>query len=350
MKPLKGCDEGLEENLKTFLNLDYPSYEILFSVASVDDPAYLLTKQLMEQNPQVATKIIFDPMSLGPNPKVNNMMRAYELASNDLVLVSDSNVWVNRNYLKMLSRHMRNKKVGMVTSVIAGTHEKGIGGKLESVFLNTFYARWMKFLFFVGRPCVVGKSMLFRKSTARRFGGMGVLARYLAEDYMAGEAVRRLGLQVVLASEPINQYVGKLKLRGFWQRHIRWGRIRKSQAFLAFLIDPVFGSVFCSLVGTKLFFALFQTNPFTFFFIQMVLWFFLEIPNLIKSQTPISFALFGIWFLRELLALPLWINIALGNTVYWRGRKFQLEVGGLLIDEKTEVENGVESQSIPLGA
>lgn len=348
MKPLKGCDEGLEENLKTFLNLDYPSYEILFSVASFEDPAYPVAKKLIENNPKLGARLIVDPVNLGPNPKVNNMVRAYELASNDLVLISDSNVRVKRDYLKRMARYMRNKKVGMVTAVISGAHEKGLGGKLEAIFLNTFYARWMKLLFFVGRPCVVGKSMLFRKTTAQRFGGINVLARYLAEDYMAGEAVRRLGLHVVLAEEPITQCIGRLGLKEFWQRHIRWGRIRKSQAYLAFLVEPILGSVFSSIVGAIFCYLLFRTNPLNLFFLQMVIWFLLETPNLIKSGSGVSVSVFGLWILRELLAFPLWINIALGNTVQWRGKELQLEVGGLLANEKSKSENSSDGVSIPV--
>ena len=269
-------------------------------------------------------------MNLGPNPKVNNMVRAYEQASNDLILISDSNVRVTKDYLKSVARYMRDKKVGMVTAVISGASEKGLGGKLEAVFLNTFYARWMKLLFFVGRPCVVGKSMLFRKSMAQRFGGINILGRYLAEDYMAGEAVRRLGLKIVLAQDPVVQCIGNLKLKDFWQRHIRWGRIRKSQAFLVFWIEPIFGSVFCSISGAIFCSLLFQSNPMNIFSLQMLIWFLFEIPILIKSGSKVSFSIFVFWLLRELLALPLWVDIALGNTVQWRGKQLRLEGGGLL--------------------
>ena len=53
LKPLKGHDEGLEENLLSFFQLDYPNYEILFSVAEKADPACLLVVKLMERYPHV---------------------------------------------------------------------------------------------------------------------------------------------------------------------------------------------------------------------------------------------------------------------------------------------------------
>lgn len=299
-------------------------------MASFEDPAYPVVKKLLENHPQVSAKLIVQPVELGPNPKVNNMMRSYELAQNDLILISDSNVRVRADYLKRLSNSVRDKKVGMVTAVISGFESKGMGGKLESIFLNTFYARWMRLLFFIGRPCVVGKCMLFRKSVAKRFGGIGVLARYLAEDYMAGEAVKRLGLKVVLAQEPVNQCIGKLTLKQFWSRHIRWGRIRKSQVFLAFLIEPLLGSVVSGGLGATAGYFIYHIHPLGFFILHMSGWFLLELPLFWRSQTKLAVLDFIFWLIREFLAFPLWLNIALGNTVHWRGKNLTLEPGGLL--------------------
>ena len=38
--PCKGLDQGLELNVARFLTQDYPSYELVFVVASTDDPAH----------------------------------------------------------------------------------------------------------------------------------------------------------------------------------------------------------------------------------------------------------------------------------------------------------------------
>ena len=38
-KPLKGLDEELELNLRSFFLLDYPTFQLLFCVADADDPA-----------------------------------------------------------------------------------------------------------------------------------------------------------------------------------------------------------------------------------------------------------------------------------------------------------------------
>ena len=50
-KPLKGVDEGLEENLRSFFRLDYPTYQLLFCVAAGDDPAVEIVERLVASSP-----------------------------------------------------------------------------------------------------------------------------------------------------------------------------------------------------------------------------------------------------------------------------------------------------------
>src|SRR5436190_1735321 len=51
-KPLKGVDEGLEDNLRSFFLLDYPTYQLLFCVADSDDPAIAVVQRLLAEYPQ----------------------------------------------------------------------------------------------------------------------------------------------------------------------------------------------------------------------------------------------------------------------------------------------------------
>ena len=50
-KPLKGVDEGLEENLRSFFRLDYPTFQLLFCVAEADDPAIAVVNRLLAEFP-----------------------------------------------------------------------------------------------------------------------------------------------------------------------------------------------------------------------------------------------------------------------------------------------------------
>ncbi len=330
LKPLKGVDAGLEANLISFFELDYPIFELLFSVADPFDPACEVVQRLMRRYPGVRAELIVGQVELGTNPKVNNLAISYQRAHHDMILISDSNVRVDRDYIRRMVAHLIQQGVGMVTSVVSGQEARGLGGFLETIYLNTFYARAMHIADGLGRPCVIGKSMLFQKSVARRFGGIHALAHHLAEDYMAGEAMRKLGLRVVIASDPIKQHIGEYTFSNFWQRHLRWGRIRKAQAPLPFLVEPLVGCFVAGVIGAIAAHALWGVTPSVFFGIHLALWSLADLLVAQSIDTKLIPEIAATWFVRELIALPLWIHISLGNTVQWRGRALKIQPGGLL--------------------
>lgn len=330
LKPLKGIDSDLRENLLSFFDLDYAEYEIIFSVDDESDPAKPIAEDLIKTHSQINAKLIVGDDKIGLNPKINNIIRGYDQAKYDHILISDSNVRVKPDYLKTMVSSLKGK-VGVVTSVILGKHDRGIGGHLEAAYLNTFYAKSMFLTKRFGHPCVIGKSMLFLKSTAERFGGLRSLKNYLAEDYMFGLAVQRLDYTVAYSQRPVTQHIGRYSFKKFWNRHVRWGRIRKSHAPAAFIIEPFIASAFfaCILFGSAI------ENLTTYSAFKASAWYFLvwgildhiihfALRRKIKPFYPL------IWMLREVLFLPLWIHITLGQTVDWRGTIYKLKRGGSL--------------------
>lgn len=341
----------MRKNLESFFLLDYPNFELLFSVAHSSDPAARVVRRLIRRYPKVQARLFVGESAIGINPKINNLYASYRAAKHDWLLISDSNIRVAPDYVKRQVAHL-DADTGVLTCVIRGRTQsiQGIapGAELESVFLNTFYARGMVLTARLGKPCVVGKSMLFRRSAAEQFGGMRTLGLYLAEDFMAGEAMRKLGLKVKIAHDPIDQHLGRLSSKEFWSRHIRWGRIRKSQSPLAFFLEPLtnscvaawLGALGCLLAGTGLQGILFFTLA------HFALWGACDWitiravnranaepgrPTLPARQRATLAGLCTVfWCARELSGFPLWIHSALGSSVQWRGRTLRLLPGGLL--------------------
>lgn len=331
LKPLKGADEGLFENLKSFFEIDYSDYELIFSVTNEKDPAVSVVKQLLQAFPHKSAQLICEKLDSELNPKINNLLRAYEAAKHEIVLISDSNIRVKKDYLKILVPDLT-PSVGIITAVVAGTHASTLGGWLEASYLNTFLSRWMILTKQFGFPSVVGKSMIFRKETLRRLGGLKTLGNYIAEDYMAGHAIQKLDLKVEFMRTPISQYIGKYGVQDFWARHVRWGRIRKSIAPLAFLIEPFFFSWVSGVVGALTFSCFFKIPFEVFLSLHLIAWALLDL-ILFSVMDQISWKSLGAWFLRESLAIPLWIKILCGNKVQWRGADYRLLQGGLLSGE-----------------
>lgn len=330
LKPLKGLDPSLGENLESFFNLDYPDYELWLCLANQNDPARKIAEGLIARYPRVQARITIagERPNATPNPKVENLLHAFEHAAFDWILISDSNTRVPPDSLKRQVAHL-SAQTGVLTSVIVGTEPQSLAAECEAAILNTYYARGMMLADAVDETCAVGKSMLFRRSEAKRFGGLQALGGYLAEDYMAGQAMRKLGLNVELACDPVVQPLGTYSWRAYWSRHVRWGRLRRAQAPVLFWVEPLF-----TLMGSA-FFAAIASNDLgltveAVLAFHFGLWAACDAILIRTLGGPFTPRTAVAWWVREISALPLWAQILCGQTVTWRGQTLKVDKDGLL--------------------
>src|SRR5882757_6746355 len=75
LKPLAGLDLGLESNLRTFFEQDYPAFEILFAVADAADPAVAIVEKLQRDYPTLPSRLLITGESPYPNAKVYSLER-----------------------------------------------------------------------------------------------------------------------------------------------------------------------------------------------------------------------------------------------------------------------------------
>jgi ceramide glucosyltransferase len=227
LKPLSGLDDHLFDNLESFCCQDYPKYEILCFIQDPNDPAHRVVEKVKKKFPEKEISILVERCNDGLNPKVNNMLPAYRHAQYPYILISDSNVSVDRDYLRRIIQPMQDPKIGLVTNLIRGVGAKTIGSLFENLHLNSFILGNVCFLKkFFNIPCVVGKSMLMRRCDLEAIGGLRAFKDVLAEDHFIGEKIRERGQEVIVSSYMIsnmNEYWG---LKRFLNRHLRWGKMR----------------------------------------------------------------------------------------------------------------------------
>jgi ceramide glucosyltransferase len=248
LKPLKGVDDGLWENLVSLAEQSYPQFEILVGIEDHDDPAMGLALKLRRTYPNVPIRIVTGGSPIGLNPKVNNLNNSARFAKHELFLISDSNVRVGPDYLRAVAAELGDPKVGLVHSMLEGEGERSVGSLFENLQLNTVAAQAVcGMVMLTGKPCVIGKSMLFRRRDLERMGGFPAVANVLAEDYVMGRNFRQAGLRVVLSPYPVAVIGEKWPLRRFINRHIRWGQMRRSLVPWAFALEPVMNPVLWSL-------------------------------------------------------------------------------------------------------
>lgn len=345
LKPLKGADADLSTNLSSFFQIEYPEFEIIFSVARADDQAVEIVEALMQQFPEVKARLIVGAIQIGPNPKVNNLLRPYARAANDLVMVSDSNVRISPNYLKHLVSEMKDD-VGVVTGIVAARGAKDWAGAIESVYLNSFFSRWMRLGSKAGVPFVMGKAMLFKKSVAEKFGGLKGLSEFIAEDYWMGRKMKAAGFRIACVRQPIHQHLGSYSMTSFWSRHVRWGRIRKYQAPFAFLLEPMGTALASATAGAWFLSQVLGLPLWACFIFNVTVSIALDMALIHRLSEKLHPKMLLAWWMRELLAIPLWAHTISGNSVSWRGTKLVLKFGGTVdYPENVSVEH---ENAVPL--
>jgi ceramide glucosyltransferase len=238
-KPLKGLDEGLADNLRSFFRLDYPTYQLLFGVADDDDPAIPVVRALLAEFPNHDARLVIGAPAFGLNPKVENLAAMDRYRKYSTILISDSNVRVRPSYLRETVCYLAEPGVGLVTNLFAGVGEAHLGGALENLQLNGFVAGGVALAAQMGITCVVGKSMLMPARVLEAIGGFASVRNILAEDQMIGLKVRKAGYAIRLSHHVIDNVNITRGLKWFLNRHSRWYKIRRRMALPAFLMEPM---------------------------------------------------------------------------------------------------------------
>ncbi|KIW92892.1 uncharacterized protein Z519_06741 [Cladophialophora bantiana CBS 173.52] len=235
IRPCKGVEPYLYECLASTFQQDYPRNKIAvhFCVSSRADPAYAIIEKVVNDHRGHNARVFIEEeddgvangdqeesnyrRSLGPNPKIRNMSKAYrEAGERDLVWILDCNIWVGQGVCaRMVDRLCGSTRGGVppatpyklvhhlpisvdvdldsdksggravdssfysnVTATspqIVSKFPIGIparlnplkqsaGGRIEELFLSSSHAKMYVAINTVAvAPCILGKSTMFRR-------------------------------------------------------------------------------------------------------------------------------------------------------------------------------------------
>ena len=239
LKPLRGNDGQLYENLRSFCLQDYRSFEILFGVRHLHDPAVAIVERLSHEFPGLELKLVADSRTIGTNLKVSNLANLVRHAKHDTLIVADSDMRVGPGYVRSVVGPLEDRRVGLVTCLYRGVAPYGVASHLGAMFIN----EWFLPAALVGtyvEPLrhAFGATIAFRRDTLGSIGGFEAVADQLADDYMLGWLVSERGLRVVLVPYVVENVVTERNLQTLILHELRWARTFRT-------LRPV--AYFCSL-------------------------------------------------------------------------------------------------------
>lgn len=229
LKPVCGLDDGLEQNLLSFLSLHGIQYEVILSIEDRGDPAMPIATAMVRDHPDVFRLVTGGKSRRGVvNRKVERLIAAARVARGDIFLISDSNVRVDSDDVNETIAAFEDKRIGCISNLFVGEGARDLGATVESLHLMTFVAPGAVLAASAGMPCVVGKSMAISRQALNAIGGFEAFRYVLAEDQAIGLAVRGAGFEVRLSRVRVRNVIERRTIRRALDRQIRWNKIRYS--------------------------------------------------------------------------------------------------------------------------
>jgi len=337
LKPVRGLDRQTYDNFASFCRLDYPTYEILFAVADVADPAIELIERLIADFRERSIRLSVGAPRLGTNDKVNKLLRLVDEATYDVLVVSDADVRVERSYLRKVVQPLEDPDIGLVTALFRGVGDGTWGTTFEALGIATEFVPAVLMAQRVeGLRFGVGATLATTRDRLRRVGGFAPLVDFCADDYELGRRLAASGLQVVLADTVVETEAVGTTWREFVEHQLRWAitvrQARPRGYFGLLLVHALVWVIGAALLSGSVVVA--AAWVVSYLVARIALSSIASVFVLDAAFPP------GRWLLvplRDGLAFAIYVMSFFSNRITWRGRKYAVR-GGRLIPTETLLE------------
>jgi ceramide glucosyltransferase len=322
LKPLAGLDLGLESNLRTCFEQDYPAFEILFAVRDAEDPSILIVQKLQGEYPHVPARLLITGEPPYPNAKVFSLDRMLAAAANDLVVMSDSDIRVDRNLLRTVAAEFQNPQLGIATCPYRAIAGPSFWSRIEAIGMNTdFLAGILVARMLVGMQFAVGPTIAARRSALASIGGFDRLKDYLAEDFVMGKFAAEAGHGVILSSGVVEHHIGSADFAHNAAHRLRWTRsTRRSRPW------GYAGQLFTMPLPLAI--ALVTANAAYWPLALAAIGIRLVAAYVVSARVldvKINWLLLPV---EDLAVFCFWVAGFFGKTIIWRGRRYRLHSDG----------------------
>jgi len=336
LKPLHGTEDGLERNLETFFQQDYPEFELLFCARHDNDAGLRLAQEVGKRFPHVDARYVTcgEPPPQFHNAKVYSLAKMDSVAKYDLYVTSDADARVTPDYLQKMVQNLKDSRVGLASSIYLGTLHQGLAARfssqLDAVGKSVEMSSGVMVADMIeGTKFALGVTMAVRKESFRLAGGFEELGQFYADDFVLGNRLATRGVGVRLATHVIRLLVEDTPFGVSFRNQLRWMQsTRRSRPWGHLGSGLTFAMPF-GLIG--LLWGLLSGHP-----AMGLAWFGAMVVNR-WVQAGVVLRVMGdsnwlrgmlIYPMRDLLGSLLWLGSYGGDRFYYRGQTYRLGEGG----------------------
>lgn len=325
LKPLHGAEPGLYENLRSFVEQDYPTLQIVLGVNNPEDSALVDARALIRNFPRQDIAVIVDRRIRGTNQKVSNLENMLPAARHDILVLADSDMRVDPRYLAAVTAPLDDPRTGVVTCLYKGATAGGLWSDLGALqinfgfLLNAIFADALR----IGGGCF-GATIALRRAILDRIGGFSSLRDELADDRQIGDAVRAQRLMVVLSPYLVEAQVYEPSFLALWHHELRWARTVRGIAPAGFAGTFTTHPLALALLAAAA--TGFSLTPTIFVGITCLLrW---ATAGVIARTLGCSTKKLWVLPLRDVLSFAVFVASFFGRRVLWRDQNFDVDPSG----------------------
>jgi len=334
LKPLHGAEPGLFENLASFCNQNYPSaVQIVLGVQDPRDDAIAIVKRLRAEHECCHLDLIVDATMHGLNRKVSNLINMWRHVEYEVVVVADSDMRVDPDYLSRIIAALEHPGVGAVTCLYHGLPVTGFWARLVALGINAHFLPnvIMGLGLNLAHPCF-GSTIAFRRKVLVEIGGFVRVADCLADDYAIGAALRARGYEIAVSPVTIGHVCGDMSASELWQHELRWARTIRSldpAGYAGSVISHVFPlALVAALAGV----ATGSVGPAMALGLCTVS-FGCRLALIRHVERAFNLPPQSCWLvpLRDMLSFTIFVASLFGQSARWKGRRYRFVAGGTLV-------------------
>jgi ceramide glucosyltransferase len=337
LKPLHGTEPGMERNIETFFEQEYPGeFELLFCARHETDLGLQLARKVGERYQQVDAKYLTcgEPMPKFHNAKVYSLEKLDSVARNELLITSDADVRVEKDYLLRMVQNLKDPTLGIASCVYLGTAYGGdkasFASKLDAVGKSVEMTSGVLVADMIeGTKFALGATMATRKASFRAVGGFAELGQFYADDFELGNRLAKQGTGVKMATHIIRLMVQDVPFWLSFRNQLRWMQsTRRSRPWGHLGSGLTFAMPF-GLLGLVWGLASGHVALGILWLLVMVVNRWLQAGAILGVMGDDRWLRnVAIYPLRDMLGSLLWLGSYGGDKFYYRGKIYTLKPGG----------------------